>query len=253
MDVCGPLAPRGLSAHGAVSHTNAAQHSAAQHSSARGRHRLTSRRRPPPGARGARGDACWAGCARRHGRAAGPGAACLWVCGWVGGWRGVVMVRMVVVLVVRARGPRRPPPPAHTQTRRPHTLAAAAPRSRTPFLTPSSRTPAPPRAHTHARTPQTLSPTLTFLRNGDAAEQLDAVTLLGSICEKRPGAAAFLVAEGALPPVAKLVASSGAWRVCVCVCVCALPPVCRTVLGAAVFCPKLCIASVCTAHDARRA
>jgi len=70
-------------------------------------------------------------------------------------------------------------------------------------VAPSS--PLPP-AHppTHA---QALSPTLTFLRSGEAGEQLDAVTLLGSICEKRPGAAAFLVAEGALPPVAKLVAS----------------------------------------------
>lgn len=52
---------------------------------------------------------------------------------------------------------------------------------------------------------QALSPTLTFLRNGEGEEQVDAVTLLGSICENRPGAAAFLVAEGALPPVAKLV------------------------------------------------
>jgi hypothetical protein len=64
-------------------------------------------------------------------------------------------------------------------------------------------TPLPP-PHTQA-----LSPTLTFLRNGEGSEQLDAVTLLGSICEKRPGAAAFLVAEGALPPVAKLVATGG--------------------------------------------
>jgi hypothetical protein len=54
---------------------------------------------------------------------------------------------------------------------------------------------------------QALSPTLTFLRNGEGEEQVDAVTLLGSICEKRSGAAAFLVAEGALPPVAKLVAT----------------------------------------------
>lgn len=51
---------------------------------------------------------------------------------------------------------------------------------------------------------QALSPTLTFLRSGDEGEKLDAVTLLGSICEKRSGAAAFLVAEGALPAVAQL-------------------------------------------------
>jgi hypothetical protein len=75
---------------------------------------------------------------------------------------------------------------------------------------------------------QALSPTLTFLRNGEGEEQVDAVTLLGSICEKRSGAAAFLVAEGALPPVAKLVATGGGavwlwwWWWCVCggVCVC---------------------------------
>eukprot|EP00775_Hariotina_reticulata_P009367 gene9367-9530_t len=54
---------------------------------------------------------------------------------------------------------------------------------------------------------QALSPTLTFLRNGECPEKLDAVTLLGSVCEKRPGAAAFLVAEGALPAVATLMTS----------------------------------------------
>lgn len=54
---------------------------------------------------------------------------------------------------------------------------------------------------------QALSPTLTFLRSGSAAEKLDAVTLLGSVCEKRPGAAGFLVAEGALPAVAQLLVS----------------------------------------------
>ncbi|KAF8058934.1 hypothetical protein HT031_005502 [Scenedesmus sp. PABB004] len=51
---------------------------------------------------------------------------------------------------------------------------------------------------------QALVPALSFLRNGSAGEKLDAVTLLGSICEKRPGAAAFLVAEGALPAATAL-------------------------------------------------
>eukprot|EP00879_Flechtneria_rotunda_P003385 GHRR01003613.1.p1 GENE.GHRR01003613.1~~GHRR01003613.1.p1 ORF type:complete len:380 (+),score=142.31 GHRR01003613.1:163-1302(+) len=52
---------------------------------------------------------------------------------------------------------------------------------------------------------QAISPALTLLRSGEANdEKLDAVTLLGSICEKRPGAAAFLVAEGALPAVTQL-------------------------------------------------
>lgn len=82
---------------------------------------------------------------------------------------------------------------------------ASPPPPSPPLQTPP---PPPPTPHTQA-----LSPTLTFLRNGEGAEQLDAVTLLGSICEKRPGAAAFLVAEGALPPVAKLVATGGTKRV----------------------------------------
>jgi hypothetical protein len=48
-------------------------------------------------------------------------------------------------------------------------------------------------------------------------EKLDAATLLGSIFEKRPGAAGFLVAEGALPAVTQLLIS-GAWS-CVSCCV----------------------------------
>lgn len=51
---------------------------------------------------------------------------------------------------------------------------------------------------------QAISPTLTFLRSGEDSEKVDAATLLASICEKRPGAAAFLVTEGALPEVAQL-------------------------------------------------
>jgi hypothetical protein len=56
---------------------------------------------------------------------------------------------------------------------------------------------------------QALSPALTFLRNGSGSEKLDAATLLGSICEKRGGAAGFLVAEGALPAVTQLLTSGG--------------------------------------------
>eukprot|EP00882_Tetradesmus_deserticola_P000747 GHRQ01000815.1.p1 GENE.GHRQ01000815.1~~GHRQ01000815.1.p1 ORF type:complete len:385 (+),score=179.94 GHRQ01000815.1:178-1332(+) len=54
---------------------------------------------------------------------------------------------------------------------------------------------------------QALSPALSFLHSGSGSEKLDAATLLGSICEKRPGAAGFLVAEGALPAVAALLNS----------------------------------------------
>ncbi|KAF6259892.1 armadillo-type protein [Scenedesmus sp. NREL 46B-D3] len=54
---------------------------------------------------------------------------------------------------------------------------------------------------------QALPPALSFLHNGSGSEKLDAVTLLGSICEKRPGAAGFLVAEGALPAVTQLLIS----------------------------------------------
>jgi hypothetical protein len=60
---------------------------------------------------------------------------------------------------------------------------------------------------------QALSPALTFLRSGSGSEKLDAVTLLGSICEKRPGAAGFLVAEGALPAVTQLLIAGG-WPDC---------------------------------------
>lgn len=56
---------------------------------------------------------------------------------------------------------------------------------------------------------QALPPALSFLHNGSGSEKLDAVTLLGSICEKRPGAAGFLVAEGALPAVTQLLISGG--------------------------------------------
>uniref|UniRef100_A0A383V8G1 UNC-45/Cro1/She4 central domain-containing protein n=1 Tax=Tetradesmus obliquus TaxID=3088 RepID=A0A383V8G1_TETOB len=55
---------------------------------------------------------------------------------------------------------------------------------------------------------QALSPALSFLRSGSGSEKLDAATLLGSICEKRPGAAGFLVAEGALPAVSQLLVSA---------------------------------------------
>lgn len=51
---------------------------------------------------------------------------------------------------------------------------------------------------------QAIAPALTLLRTGQEAERVDAATLLASICEKRPGAAAFLVAEGALPEVTRL-------------------------------------------------
>eukprot|EP00878_Enallax_costatus_P012657 GHUV01013221.1.p2 GENE.GHUV01013221.1~~GHUV01013221.1.p2 ORF type:complete len:185 (+),score=96.29 GHUV01013221.1:328-882(+) len=51
---------------------------------------------------------------------------------------------------------------------------------------------------------QAIPPALTLLRTGQDGERVDAATLLASICEKRPGAAAFLVAEGALPAVTKL-------------------------------------------------
>lgn len=57
---------------------------------------------------------------------------------------------------------------------------------------------------------QALSPALSFLRSGSGSEKLDAATLLGSICEKRPGAAGFLVAEGALPAVSQLLVSGAA-------------------------------------------
>lgn len=51
---------------------------------------------------------------------------------------------------------------------------------------------------------QALPPTLTLLRSGGDGEKVDAAILLASICEKRSGAAAFLVAEGALPAVTQL-------------------------------------------------
>jgi hypothetical protein len=66
---------------------------------------------------------------------------------------------------------------------------------------------------------QALSPALTFLRSGSASEKLDAATLLGSICEKRPGAAGFLVAEGALPAVTQLLISGACSCVLCCCCV----------------------------------
>lgn len=51
---------------------------------------------------------------------------------------------------------------------------------------------------------QTFKPLLDMLRSGTPAVKLDAVTLSGSVCEKRKAAAGYLVAEGALPHVASL-------------------------------------------------
>ncbi|KAI8463295.1 MAG: hypothetical protein J3K34DRAFT_475344 [Monoraphidium minutum] len=53
---------------------------------------------------------------------------------------------------------------------------------------------------------QALSPALGFLRDGSAAEKAAAAALLGDLAEGRPGAAAFLVAEGGLPLAADLLA-----------------------------------------------
>jgi hypothetical protein len=69
---------------------------------------------------------------------------------------------------------------------------------------------------------QALSPALTFLCSGSASEKLDAATLLGSICEKRPGAAGFLVAEGALPAVTQLLISGGYNMLAVLCCRCVI-------------------------------
>jgi hypothetical protein len=51
---------------------------------------------------------------------------------------------------------------------------------------------------------QALSPALGFLRSGSPADKAAAAALLGNIADGRPGAARFLVAEGALPLAAAL-------------------------------------------------
>ena len=59
---------------------------------------------------------------------------------------------------------------------------------------------------------QALSPALGFLRDGTAGEKAAAAALLGNIADGRPGAAGFLVAEGALPHAAELLVKGAAAR-----------------------------------------
>jgi hypothetical protein len=60
---------------------------------------------------------------------------------------------------------------------------------------------------------QALTPALGFLRSGADDERVAAVSLLGSIAEARRGAAAFLVAEGALATAAAMLVDG---VLCVC-------------------------------------
>lgn len=51
---------------------------------------------------------------------------------------------------------------------------------------------------------QAILPILKIVRQGFDADKLEAVTVLGTICDKRPGAVDFLIAEGAVPSVLDL-------------------------------------------------
>ncbi|CAD7703684.1 unnamed protein product [Ostreobium quekettii] len=52
---------------------------------------------------------------------------------------------------------------------------------------------------------QALMPVLKIAKAAEGREKVDAVVLLGTICEERPAASAFLVGEGLLQPLAQMI------------------------------------------------